>query len=112
MIVAIVLAAVGDIYSEKPVFNGVFLMLSACFSGGTIATWLNVAKTFEEIATETDPSGVDVFADATFQIGLGFMFLIAGCAMAFVSVGARGGGRTPLNCLWVHCLCMGCQLAG
>lgn len=86
MIIAISTAMIGDIYSEKPLLNGLMLLLSSGFSGGTIALWLSLAQHFEEVAqaATADPGLAPSLAESRFRIGIGFIFLCAGCGCAFI----------------------------
>ena len=66
----------------RPMLNGLMLLISAGFSGGTIALWLELASHFEEVAkvhlAEEEGLGLSMI-ETRFKIGMGFMFLVAGC---------------------------------
>jgi hypothetical protein len=78
------MALVGDIYSEKVTLNGFLLILAGLLSTGAAANWGVLGGEFADLGVEL-------------QFGLGFKCLIAGCVMALL------GGIT---CYLDTCVCI------
>ena len=96
MVITIAMAALGSMFSEKPVVNGICLCLSFLTGLGVILLWMKLATAFEDAANDElyKDDDFDIFGsmraqiegtavpDTRFKSGLGFSFLCAGVAGA------------------------------